>query len=126
MRPIRVMIVDDHEVVRRGLSIFLRAFADLTLVGQAANGREAVTLCEEVKPQVILMDLMMPEMDGITATRLIRQRYPEIQIVALTSNKDETNINDMLEAGAISYLLKNTSIMELASTILAACPIQSD
>lgn len=117
---IRVALVDDHDVVRRGLSVVLRAFDDLMLVGEASNGEEAIRMCGEVNPEVVLMDLIMPEMDGVTATRFIRQKYPQIQVVALTSFKDEELVQAALQAGAIGYLLKNASIDELADTIRAA------
>lgn len=120
MEPIRVMIVDDHDVVRRGLSIFFQAFDDLALVAEASNGQEAVELCGQVHPDVVLMDLVMPEMDGISATKIIRSRYPNIQIIALTSFRDDESVEAMMQAGAIGYLLKNTSIDELANTILTA------
>ena len=81
--PIRVMVVDDHDMVRRGLAAFLRVKPDLKLVAEARNGQEAVDLCAERQPDVILMDLVMPQMDGATATRLIRERCPEIQVIAL-------------------------------------------
>lgn len=120
MQPIRVMIVDDHDVVRRGLAIFFQAFNDLELVGEAANGAEAVHLCSQLQPDVVLMDLVMPEMDGITATRLIRESFPDTQVIALTSFQDDASVQAMMAAGAIGYLLKNASVDELASTILAA------
>jgi NarL family two-component system response regulator LiaR len=119
-KPIRVMLVDDHDVVRRGLAVVLKAFDDLILVGEAANGREAVHTCKAVHPDVILMDLVMPEMDGVAATQIIRQADPHVQIVALTSFKDEHLVQAALQAGAIGYMLKNASIDELASTIRAA------
>jgi NarL family two-component system response regulator LiaR len=118
--PIRVMIVDDHSMVRRGLATFLRVKADLELVGEASNGQEAVDMCEQVCPDVILMDLVMPEVDGTTATRLIRQRWPEVQVIALTSFQEKELVREVLQAGAISYLLKNVSADELAEAIRAA------
>jgi two-component system, NarL family, response regulator LiaR len=117
---IRVMIVDDHEMVRSGLSLFLGAFADLHLVGEAASGTEALRLCGEVRPDVVLMDLVMPEMDGVTATRAIRKAYPQVQIIALTSFGDQDLVRQALQAGAIGYLLKNVSIDELSAAIRAA------
>jgi NarL family two-component system response regulator LiaR len=119
-KPIRVMIVDDHDMVRRGLSAFLRAKPDLDLVGEARNGREALAVCEQVQPDVVLMDLVMPEMSGADATRAIRARCPQIQIIALTSFQDRELVQQALQAGAISYLLKNVSANELADAIRGA------
>jgi len=114
---IRVMLVDDHNVVRSGLATFLRAYDDLELVGEAKNGLEAVNLCHEKQPDVILMDLMMPEMDGIAATRAILADYPEIKIIAMTSFEEEQLVQGVLAAGAISYLIKNVTSDELAKAI---------
>jgi NarL family two-component system response regulator LiaR len=119
--PIRVMIVDDHDMVRRGLATFLRVKANLELVGEASNGREALELCERARPDVILMDLVMPEMDGPTATRAIKKCWPQIQVIALTSFQEKELVQEALQAGAISYLLKNVSVDELAEAIQAAC-----
>jgi NarL family two-component system response regulator LiaR len=118
--PIRVMIVDDHAVVRSGLTAFLLAFDDLELVGEASNGAEAVQLCQQTRPHVVLMDMVMPEMDGATATRLIRERCPEVQVLALTSFKEDALVQSAIEAGAIGYLLKNVSADELMKAIRAA------
>lgn len=117
---IRVMLVDDHTMVRRGLATFLKVFDDLELVGEAASGEAAVQLCAQVLPDVVLMDLMMPDMDGATATRLIRQQYPKVQIIALTSFKEQELIQNVLQAGAIGYLLKDVSADDLARAIRAA------
>jgi NarL family two-component system response regulator LiaR len=117
---IRVMLVDDHAVVRSGLAAFLMAFDDLELVGEAADGSEAVRVCERVRPDVVLMDLVMPEMDGATATRTIRERFSNIQVIALTSFKEDDLVQGALEAGAIGYLLKNVSTYELAGAIRSA------
>ncbi len=114
---IRVMLVDDHNVVRSGLATFLRAYDDLELVAEAKNGKEAVSLCREKKPEVILMDLVMPEMDGIGATQAILAEYPEIKIIAMTSFEDEKLVQGVLAAGAISYLIKNVTADELAKAI---------
>jgi two-component system, NarL family, response regulator LiaR len=114
---IHVMLVDDHNVVRSGLAAFLRAYEDLELVGEAKNGREALELCRRSKPDVILMDLMMPEMDGIAATRAILAECPEIKIIAMTSFEDEELVQGVLAAGAISYLLKNVTSDELSKAI---------
>jgi len=114
---VRVMLVDDHNVVRSGLATFLRAYEDLELVAEAKNGWEAVRLCHEKQPDVILMDLMMPEMDGIEATKAILAEYPGIKIIAMTSFEDEQLVQGVLAAGAISYLLKNITSDELAKAI---------
>ncbi len=119
-KKIRVMIVDDHAVVRSGLSAFLIVYPDFEMVGEAENGEEAVTRAPLLRPDVILMDLVMPGMDGVTTTRAIRQRYPNIQIVVLTSFKDDNLVQGALQAGAIGYLLKNVSASELAAAIRSA------
>jgi NarL family two-component system response regulator LiaR len=119
-QPIRVMLVDDHAVVRSGLSAFLMVYPDLELVGEAESGEEAVARAALLQPDVILMDLMMPGMDGVAATRAIRQKYPNIQIVALTSYKEDNLVQGALQAGAIGYLLKNVSATELVSAIRSA------
>ena len=120
IRPIRVMVVDDHDMVRRGLAVFLDTFDDLKLVGEARSGNDAVQLVDTIRPDVILMDLVMPDGDGVAATRQIRAAHPEIQVIALTSFKEEELVQSALQAGAIGYLLKNTSIDELAKAIRAA------
>jgi len=119
-QPIRVMIVDDHTMVRRGLATILKVFDDLILAGEAENGVAAITLCGEVLPDVVLMDMVMPEMDGAAATRVIRQKYPQVQVIALTSFKEGELIKNALEAGAIAYLLKDVSADDLARAIRAA------
>jgi NarL family two-component system response regulator LiaR len=119
-QTIRVMLVDDHTMVRLGLATFLKVFDDLELVGEADSGEAAVQLCAQVLPDVVLMDLMMPEMDGATATRLIRQQYPKVQVIVLTSFKEEGLVRNALQAGAIGYLLKDVSADELARAIRAA------
>jgi NarL family two-component system response regulator LiaR len=118
--PIRVLVVDDHAVVRGGLRLFLLAFDDLELVGEANSGGKALRLCQEVEPDVVLMDLVMPGMDGATATRNIRQACPQIKVIALTSFKEEDLVQGALTAGAIGYLLKNVTADELARAIRAA------
>lgn len=117
---IRVVIVDDHAMLRKGLAVFLMSYDDLKLVGEAANGKEGLALCADQQPDIILMDLMMPIMDGITATRLIRQDFPDTQVIVLTSFGEEKLIKDVLEAGAISYLFKKISADDLAKAIRAA------
>ncbi len=118
--PIRVMIVDDHAMLRKGLAVFIMSYGDLKLVGEAANGEEALALCAQIHPDIVLMDLMMPIMDGINATRHIHREYPDIQVIVLTSFGEEMLIKDVLEAGAISYLFKKVSADDLAKAIRAA------
>jgi NarL family two-component system response regulator LiaR len=119
-RPIKVMIVDDHAVVRSGLSAFLLAFDDLEHVGDATGGAEAVSKCMSLRPDVVLMDLVMPEVDGAEATRRIKEACPEVQVIALTSYKEDDLVQGALKAGAISYLLKNVTADELADAIRGA------
>jgi NarL family two-component system response regulator LiaR len=114
------MLVDDHAVVRSGLSAFLMAFEGLELVGEAGSGEEALRLCEQDQPDVVLMDLVMPGMDGVQTTRAIRERFPHVQVIALTSFPEEDLVQGALRAGALSYLLKNVSAQELATAIQAA------
>jgi NarL family two-component system response regulator LiaR len=118
--PIRVLIADDHSMVRAGLATFIKVKPDLDLVGEARNGMDALRLCEQTQPDVVLMDLVMPKMDGVAAIRAIRERRPQVQIIALTSFKDKDMVQDALRAGAISYLLKDVSVDELAEAIRAA------
>jgi NarL family two-component system response regulator LiaR len=118
--PIRVMLVDDHTVVRRGLRAVLSVSDDMRLVGEADNGEEAVQLCERLQPDVILMDLLMPKMDGIAATKAIHERWPKVLIIALTSFKEREYVEGVLKVGATSYLLKNASADELVSAIRRA------
>jgi NarL family two-component system response regulator LiaR len=118
--PIRVVLVDDHTMVRRGLATFLMVFDDLELAGEAADGEAAIQLCAQVLPDVVLMDMVMPDMDGVTATRAIRQQFPEVQVIALTSFKEEELVQNALQAGAIGYLLKDVSADALAQAIRAA------
>jgi NarL family two-component system response regulator LiaR len=117
---IRVLVVDDHAVVRSGLAAFLKAFDDLELVGEAVSGKDAIRHCIQDDPDVILMDLMMPDMDGAAATHVIRQQYPWIQVIALTSFREGELVQAVLKAGAIGYLLKNVTADELADAIRAA------
>ncbi len=119
-KRIRVMIVDDHAVVRSGLSAFLMAFPELEFVGEASDGAQALAIIPRAKPDVILMDLMMPVMDGAAATKAIRDRYPNIQVIALTSFKEQELVQGALQAGAIGYLLKDVSADDLANAIRAA------
>jgi NarL family two-component system response regulator LiaR len=119
-QPIRVMIVDDHTMVRRGLALFLKSYDEVTLVGEADSGQSAIDMCSKVCPDVVLMDMKMPEMDGVTATRLIHEQFPAIRIIALTSFKEVTLIQNALQAGATGYLLKDVSADDLFKAIHAA------
>lgn len=117
---IRVLIVDDHAMVRHGLRLFLSNAADLELVGEAADGEEAVRLAKELCPDVVLMDLLLPKLDGIRATEQVRKALPETQVVALTSVLEDASVIGAVKAGAIGYLLKNTEAAELIDAIHAA------
>jgi len=117
---IRIMLVDDHAMVRRGLATFLKVFDDMLLVGEAESGEAAIPLCAEVTPDVILMDMVLPGMDGAETTSIIRQQFPLIQVIALTSFKEGELIKRALEAGAIGYLLKDVTADELVKAIRAA------
>lgn len=116
----RILIVDDHAVVRQGLRMFLALDESLEIVGEARNGREAVDLAVRLAPDVVLMDLLMPEMDGITAIRELRQKAPDTEIVALTSVLEDASVVGAVRAGAIGYLLKDTQAEELCRAIHAA------
>ena len=119
-KPIRVMLVDDHMMVRRGLATILKVFDDLQLVGEADSGESAVQLCADFLPDVILMDMVLPAMDGAAAKRAIRRQLPDVQVIALTSFKEGQLVKEALEAGAIGYLLKDVSADELVRAIRAA------
>lgn len=119
-KPIRVMLVDDHTMVRRGLATFLKAFDDLELAGEAGDGQTAIQLCAQLQPDVVLMDMVMPDMNGADATRAIRQQFPTVQVIALTSFKEEGLVKSALESGAIGYLLKDVSADDLVKAIRAA------
>ena len=119
-RPVRVMLVDDHTVVRSGLGAVLMAYDDMELVGEASDGEEAVRVCERTRPDVILMDLLMPKMDGVAATQAILKACPQMKIIALTSFKEKEYVEGALKAGATGYLLKNVSAEELVSAIRKA------
>jgi len=120
IEKIRVMVVDDHLVVREGLITLLQTFPDFKMVGEASSGEEAIRLCAELEPDVVLMDLVMPDVSGVEATRTIRQRYPDSQVLAVTSFKETEMVRGVLEAGAIGYLLKTVSAEELAEAIRSA------
>lgn len=114
---IRVVLVDDHHMVRKGLAFIINGFDDLDLVGEAASGIEAIRLCDEVRPDVVLMDLVMPEMSGIDAIRAIRISHPETQMIALTSFDNDDLVHGALQAGAIGYLMKNATVDDLVEAI---------
>ena len=118
--PIRILIADDHAVVRQGLHMFLGLDAELQVVGEAVDGVEAVKLARELKPDLILMDLLMPVMDGIAATSIIRRELPDTEILALTSVLEDVSVVGAIRAGAIGYLLKDTSSDDLCHAIKAA------
>jgi NarL family two-component system response regulator LiaR len=117
---IRVLLVDDHRMVRDGLRVFLSVFDDIKVVGEAQDGSEVLGQCALTKPDVILMDILMPGEDGPTATALVRQEYPNIQVIALTSFVDPKLVQRALEAGAISYLLKDVHADKLALAVREA------
>jgi NarL family two-component system response regulator LiaR len=114
------MIVDDHSMVRAGLATFIQVKSDLELAGEARDGEQALTLCAQLQPDVVLMDLVMPRLDGVQATQAIRERWPQIQVIALTSFQEANLVQQALQAGAISYLLKDVSMDELADAIRSA------
>ncbi len=118
---IKILLVDDHAVVRSGLSKFLLVNKDLKLVGEASDGAEAVQMTSLHKPDIVLMDLMMPGTDGITATREIHQKYPSVKVIALTSFAEQNMIQGALQAGAVGYLQKNVTAAELGNAIRSAC-----
>lgn len=117
---IKVLIIDDHAMVRRGLSTFLKVRPELELVGEGSSGEEALRLCQALQPDVVLMDLKMPGMDGVTATRIITEKHSNIRVIVLTSFHEEDLVRKALGAGAISYLLKNVSALELTKAIQSA------
>jgi NarL family two-component system response regulator LiaR len=118
---IKILLVDDHTVVRSGLSKFIMVNKDLKLIGEASDGAEAIQMVSLHKPDVVLMDLMMPGVDGITATREIHQKYPLVKVIVLTSFADQNMVQGALQAGAIGYLQKNITAKELGNAIRSAC-----
>ena len=117
---IRILIADDHSVVRQGLHMFLALDPELEIVGDATNGLEAVNQARKLRPDVVLMDLIMPQMDGIAATEIIRHELPEVEVIALTSVLEDAAVVGAVKAGAIGYLLKDTQANELCKAIKAA------
>jgi len=118
--PIHVMTVDDHQILRGGLKFLLLAFEDIELVGEARSGPEAISLCDQVDPDVVLMDMLMPDMDGATTTQAIKEQHPEIQVLVLSGSSDADSVRRAMQAGAVGYLLKDASMDELADGIRAA------
>lgn len=117
---VRVLLVDDHSQVHRALSAINDIVDNVALIGHASNGAEAVQLCDQLRPDVVIMDVVMPIMNGIEATRQITHRFPEIKVLALSSFQDEDSVRDMMGAGAVGYILKNSSIEDLVHTVWAA------
>ena len=120
VESIRLLIVDDHAVVRSGLQAIMMTFSDIEIVGEASSGASVLEACGKLHPEVILMDLSMPELDGVETTRLIKQRYPHIQILALTSFSGTEKVQAVLQAGAIGYLLKDVSAQDIADAVRKA------
>src|SRR5262245_9765153 len=120
LNRIRVMAVDDHEILQMGIKFMLLAFDDIELISQAYSGEEALRLCDRAQPNVILMDILMPGMDGIATTRAIRDQYPQVQVVILSSYQHKELVQQAIEAGAIGYLLKGTPIEDIAKAIRSA------
>jgi two-component system, NarL family, response regulator LiaR len=116
---ISVLIVDDHPVVRDGIKFFMANYPDIRVVGEGGDGMQAVQMAGELRPNVVLMDLMMPVMDGTTATRLIRQRYPEVQVLALTSFQERHLVQEAIQAGALGFLYKDTEPQALVQAVRA-------
>lgn len=115
--PIKILVVDDSDMVRRSLGLFLNSYEDFQMVGEAANGIEAIDFCRQHQPDVILMDIKMPLMNGVEATRIIRQRWPDTGILVMSSMHDEGLIQHVLDAGANSFLHKTSSIDQMAQAI---------
>jgi two-component system, NarL family, response regulator LiaR len=119
-KRIRVAIVDDNALVRSGYSMFIAACDDLEVVGVATDGREAIALCHDVQPDVVLMDLMMPDMNGVVATRALKAAYPQVQVIILSGYGDQSLVDQAIKIGAVSWLHKDVSIEGMAAAIRAA------
>ena len=117
--PIRVVLVDDHLQIHRMVQTILGATTDIKLVGQGANGQEAIALCEQYQPDIVLMDVVMPIMDGIEATKVMHERYPAIKVLVLSSFQDHESVYAMLRNGAVGYLTKGSLVQDLPETIRA-------
>ncbi|WP_377469345.1 response regulator [Paenibacillus chartarius] len=120
VRPLRLLLVDDHAIVRQGLHYFLGLQADLEVAGEAANGREAIEQARELQPDVVLMDLIMPELNGIEATSILRQEHPNMKIIVLTTFSDQDYVLSAIKAGANGYLLKDMEPEQIAEAIRQA------
>lgn len=125
LEPIKVVIVDDHDMVRKGLRVLLESFDDLKVVGEASDGQMAIDLCHQLPVDVVLMDILMPHLDGVQATERLRETRPQTQVLILTSYSTDENVELALKAGAIGYLMKNITGNELASAIRKAHTGQS-
>jgi DNA-binding NarL/FixJ family response regulator len=121
-RPIRILVVDDHDTLRLSLVLLLQTYDEFEVVGEASDGEQAITLSDRLHPDVVLMDLLMPKMDGVVATEVIHQHEPDIVILVLTSTVQHSLILDALQAGATTYVLKNTSGEELVNVIHNVLP----
>ena len=119
--PIRVVLVDDHSQMHRTIQVILGSTPDIRLVGQGANGQEGIDLCKEYLPDIVLMDVVMPVMDGIEATQILHEQFPEIKILVLSSFQDHESVYAMLQNGAVGYLTKSSLADDLAETIRAIC-----
>jgi two-component system response regulator NreC len=119
MKPIRVLIAEDHETVRQGLRLLLEAERDIEVVAEAANGLDAVEHCKATRPQVVILDISMPDMNGLAAAREIRRALPHVAVVALTRHDDEAFVHELLAAGASGYVLKQSRSTELLTAIRA-------
>lgn len=116
-KTINVLLADDHDILRDGLATVMNEFPDIHVVGMAGSGWDAIDQCASLQPDVVLMDVLMPDMDGLSATRIIRERHPSIRVVVLSSFEEEDLIRSAHEVGVSGYLLKNVSIDELANAI---------
>jgi NarL family two-component system response regulator LiaR len=119
--PIRVVLVDDHAQMHRAVQVILGATTEIELVGLGANGQEGIALCEQYQPDIVLMDVIMPVLDGIEATKILHERLPEIKILVLSSFQDHESVYAMLQNGAVGYLTKSSLADDLADTIRAIC-----
>jgi DNA-binding NarL/FixJ family response regulator len=125
MKRIRILLADDHAVVRQGFKMILDAQADMEIVGQAANGRQAVDLAEQLRPDVVVMDVSMPELNGIEATRRLASSLPHARVIALSMHKDSVYVREILRAGARGYLLKDSGAADLVAAIRAVASGES-